>query len=102
MKKSILLLPALLAFAACKKESEDPAPSGTDAFTTASVLHAFASAVAQDNYDDLAERSALLRDRIVAFGASLSDADLALCKQQWCTGLVRHPDSRGLVHGNPA
>ena len=99
MKKSILLLPALLAFAACKKESEDPAPSGTDAFTTASVLHAFASAVAQDNYDDLAERSALLRDRIVAFGASLSDADLALCKQQWRDTRLSWERSEALLFG---
>ncbi len=83
MKKRTILLPALLAFAACKKESSDPAPGSNDGFTTASVLNTFASHVAQDNYDDLAARSATLRDRILAFGVSLSDADLALCKQQW-------------------
>lgn len=98
MKKRILL-PALLALTACKKESEDPSPGGTAGFSTSSVLSAFASTVAQDNYDDLAQRSATMRDLITAFGTSQSDADLALCKQQWRDTRLSWERSEALLFG---
>jgi putative iron-regulated protein len=82
MRKSFLLVPLVLA-TACKKESAEPSSSGSDSFSNGAVLNAFAVHVAQDNYTDLAERSVLLRERINAFTTSNSDADLALCKQQW-------------------
>lgn len=99
MKKRTLFLPALFVLIGCKKESEDPAHSGTDGFATASVLDAFANDVAQDNYDDLARRSNVLRENIIAFGASLSDADLALCKQQWRDTRLSWERSEALLFG---
>lgn len=83
MKKHSLLITALLTVTACKKESARPGTTTTGGFTTSSVLSAFAGNVAQKNYADLAQRGAVLRDMIIAFGVSGSDVDLALCKQQW-------------------
>jgi putative iron-regulated protein len=99
MKKPALLVSALLTLAGCRKESSEPASTGPEGFTTASVLEAFAIDVAQDNYHDLAQRSAALRDRIVTFGASLSDADLALCKQQWRDTRLSWERSEALLFG---
>ena len=99
MKRTPLLLCSILTLAACKKESSDPTSTATDGFTTASVLNAFASDVAQDNYDELALRSASLRDRIVAFSTSLSDGDLALCKQQWRETRLSWERSEALLFG---
>ncbi|MEO8589196.1 MAG: imelysin family protein [Flavobacteriales bacterium] len=83
MKKTTLLLSVALLLTACKKESASPTTPAPEGFTTADVLNAFAGNVAQDNYADLAQRSQQLRDHIVTFSTSLSDADLALCEQQW-------------------
>lgn len=83
MKKYTLFACSALLLAACKKESASPTTPTPEGFTTASVLDAFASNVAQDNYADLAQRSLQLRAYIIAFAGSQSDADLALCKQQW-------------------
>ncbi len=99
MKRSAFLFSTFLVLGACKKESSEPAGTSSDGFTTASVLDAFAHHVAQDNYDDLAQRSALLRDRIVAFGVSLNDADLALCKQQWRDTRLSWERSEALLFG---
>ncbi len=99
MKKHILLLTAMLTATACKKESDEPGTTTPDGFTTTSVLSAFASNVAQENYADLAQRSALLRDLIIGFGASQSDADLALCKQQWRDTRLSWERSEALLFG---
>ncbi len=96
MKKT--LLPLLLVLVACKKDDADPTPSA-DGFSNADVLNAFASHVAQDKYVDLAERSALLRDHIPAFAASLSEADLALCKQEWRDTRLSWERSEALLFG---
>lgn len=98
MNKSTLLIPGLLALVACKKESTDPVPTSTGS-TTNAVLEGFAANVAQDNYDDLAARSMALRDAILAFNTSLSDADLALCKQQWRDTRTSWERSEALLFG---
>lgn len=99
MNKHIFLIATLLTFTACKKESEEPGATPPEGFTTTSVLSAFASNVAQENYADLAQRSAVLRDMIIAFGASASDGDLALCKQQWRDTRLSWERSEALLFG---
>ncbi len=97
MKRTIL--PALLILAACKKESADPASTAPGGFSNADVITGFASNVAQDNYSDLAARSAQLRDNISAFAGSQSEADLALCKQQWRDTRLSWERSEALLFG---
>ncbi|HRH37852.1 MAG TPA: imelysin family protein, partial [Flavobacteriales bacterium] len=55
--------------------------------------------VAQANYSDLAQRSATLHTYITAFTTSLSEADLALCKQQWRDARWSWERSEALLFG---
>lgn len=98
MKKTAAAFTALLFASACKKESGDPV-TPSSGFSNVDVLNDFVSDVAQDNYNDLAQRSATLRDRIATFSASLSDADLALCKQQWRDTRLSWERSEALLFG---
>lgn len=99
MNEHTFLFAALLTVTACKKESDGPGTTTPEGFTTTSVLSAFASNVAQENYADLAQRGAVLRDMIIAFGSSGSDADLALCKQQWRDTRLSWERSEALLFG---
>jgi len=99
MKRSLFLLSSLLLLVACKKESAEPTTPTPEGFTTADVLNDFANHVAQDNYRDLAALSSGLQERIVAFGTSLSDADLTLCKQQWRDTRLSWERSEALLFG---
>ncbi len=99
MKHNLFLLSSLLLLGACKKDSAEPTTPTPEGFTPTAVLNDFAAHVAQDNYDDLAGLSTGLHDRIVAFSTSLSEADLALCKQQWRDTRLSWERSEALLFG---
>lgn len=97
------LLPALIALTAtaCKKDSAEPSGgSGSPvAFENHQVLHAFAENVAQDNYTDLATKSDALRDAIITFSSTTTDADLDACKQHWRDTRTSWERSEALLFG---
>lgn len=97
------LLPALIALSAtaCKKDSAEPSGGSgeTAPFETHQVLHAFAENVAQDNYTELATKSDALRDAIVTFSGTSTDADLTACKQRWRDTRTSWERSEALLFG---
>lgn len=101
MKRSTsLLLLAGLSLAACKKESSDPpANSGGTTYSNGAVLGDITVKVAQANYNDLAQRTAAMRDHVAAFIASGSDADLSICKQDWRDARQAWERSEGMLFG---
>ncbi|MBL7952585.1 MAG: hypothetical protein JNM62_12800 [Flavobacteriales bacterium] len=100
MQKILILAVVATTLIACKKESSEPSGGGTQvAFENHQVLHAFAENVAQDNYTDLAAKSSALRDAIQTFNTSLSDADLANCRQQWRDTRTSWERSEALLFG---
>ncbi|MFT3884794.1 MAG: imelysin family protein [Flavobacteriales bacterium] len=100
MKRTSFLLFAGLALAACKKDNDHSAggPGGT-AYSNAGMLSDITDKVARANYNDLAQRTATLRDHVNAFIASGSDADLAICKQDWRDARQAWERSEGLLFG---
>jgi putative iron-regulated protein len=99
MKNSLLLLSAVAVIGiACKKESAEPSTPSTPVSTSA-VLNAFAANLAQDNYNDLAERCATLHDQIEAFLASGTDADLNTCRTGWRSARNSWEQSEGMLFG---
>lgn len=100
MNKTLLLAATSLALAACKKESAETTPAGSSAtFQNEQVLHAFASNVAQDNYADLAIQSMALHNAIGTFSTSVSETDLANCRQLWRDTRTSWERSEALLFG---
>ena len=98
MKHTPLLFLALLLITSCKKESTTPTstPAG---FSTPAVLSAFTTNLAQANYNDLATRAVTLQQAINSFNTSLTDADLAACKQAWRNARESWERSEGMLFG---
>lgn len=96
MKWNLLILLSLIA---CKKESGGPSDTSPVAFAPEMVLSAFASNVAQDNYVELAQRSADLLVMVTTFSTSRTDADLDQCKQQWRDTRLSWEMSEALLFG---
>ncbi len=82
-RTTIAITLAALALGGCTKESATPVNDTTTTATAGEVLEAFASHVATANYADLAERAALLLDKVTAFNAAPDDAGLDACRQAW-------------------
>lgn len=101
MNRTLLLFTlGTVALAACKKDNDDPTNSGTAAAVTPQqVLNGFAVNVAQANYADLALRSNTLRNAILTFNGSLTDADLAACRQYWRETRTSWERSESLLFG---
>lgn len=99
MNRPILILTILCAATACKKD-ETPSSSGNGvAFANAQVLTGFAANVAHDNYAELAQRSAGLRDAINTFSTTQTEADLAICRQLWRETRTSWERSESLLFG---
>jgi predicted lipoprotein len=100
MKKTFFLASLALTATACKKDSAEPTSPGTPvAFENQQVIHGFAANVALNNYTDLATKSVALREAINTFNTSLTDADLALCRQLWRDTRTSWERSEALLFG---
>ncbi len=98
--KDLLLLSAIVLLAtSCKKDENDETTTTPATVTSTDVLNSFATNVAQDNYDDLAQQSADLLTRINTFTTSLNDADLDLCREQWRSTRLSWELSEALLFG---
>ncbi len=96
----LFVIPAIaLLVVACKKDDNDETSTTPTTVTSTDVLNAFAVNVAQDNYNDLAQRSQDLHTRIATFTTSLSDADLELCCEQWRATRLSWELSEALLFG---
>jgi predicted lipoprotein len=81
MKRLFLLsLSAIILFAACKKNDDN---STDPKATEAAVLGNFADNVARAQYNDLAAKSDVLYNSIVALQSNTSDANLAAARNAW-------------------
>lgn len=99
MKTRTLPLFALLVLSACSKESESPDPAPETGVAPATVLSAFTDNVARANYNDLAARATTLRGAVEAFTNTISDADLAACKQAWRDARLSWELSESMLFG---
>lgn len=99
MKKLLPILLIAMPMAACKKESAEPDSGSGATFSAQAVLDDFAAHVAQDNYAELATRSAALHDAITAFTATPSEAGLTECRDQWRSTRLSWEQSEALLFG---
>lgn len=95
----ILFVSGTVLVTSCKKEPEpEPAPAAGSTVTT-DILTGFSSNVAQATYNDLSLRTSQLHQQVLTFRSSMSESDLAACKQLWRDARMAWEQSESFLFG---